>query len=62
MAIEQLKDPKTLGLSFVGGILPALIWLWFWLKEDKENPERFTKNPSSFHAFYNRRNLEHVTS
>jgi len=39
MAIEQLKDPKTLGLSFVGGILPALIWLWFWLKEDKENPE-----------------------
>jgi RsiW-degrading membrane proteinase PrsW (M82 family) len=39
MAIEQLKDPKTLILSFVGGILPALIWLWFWLKEDKENPE-----------------------
>lgn len=23
----------------LGGILPAIIWLWFWLKEDKINPE-----------------------
>lgn len=22
-------------LSLLGGILPALLWLWFWLKEDK---------------------------
>ncbi|PIR57750.1 MAG: hypothetical protein COU71_02380 [Parcubacteria group bacterium CG10_big_fil_rev_8_21_14_0_10_38_31] len=21
------------------GIIPALIWLWFWLKEDREHPE-----------------------
>ncbi len=26
-------------LSFLGGLLPALIWLWFWLKEDAKNPE-----------------------
>jgi RsiW-degrading membrane proteinase PrsW (M82 family) len=23
----------------LGGILPAIFWLWFWLKEDKEHPE-----------------------
>lgn len=25
--------------AFFGGILPALIWLWFWLKEDGSHPE-----------------------
>ena len=29
----------TLGLVLLGGILPPLIWLWFWLKEDKKRPE-----------------------
>lgn len=23
----------------MGGVLPALLWLWFWLKEDKARPE-----------------------
>src|SRR5581483_4524833 len=23
----------------LGGILPALLWLWFWLQEDKLHPE-----------------------
>ena len=32
-------DPKILVLAFVGGIIPSLLWLWFWLKEDKRNPE-----------------------
>lgn len=26
-------------LSLFGGILPAVVWLWFWLKEDKLHPE-----------------------
>ncbi|MEK7628576.1 MAG: PrsW family glutamic-type intramembrane protease [Patescibacteria group bacterium] len=26
-------------LATAGGILPALAWLWFWLKEDKKHPE-----------------------
>ena len=26
-------------LSTVGGLVPALFWLWFWLKEDKRHPE-----------------------
>lgn len=33
------SDPKILGLAFLGGIIPSLLWLWFWLKEDKRNPE-----------------------
>src|SRR3989344_4235483 len=33
------NDPKTLAIAFVGGIIPSLVWLWFWLKEDKQKPE-----------------------
>ena len=29
----------TLLLALSGGIFPALLWLWFWLKEDKARPE-----------------------
>lgn len=24
---------------FLGGLLPAILWLWFWLKEDSAHPE-----------------------
>ncbi len=30
---------KTLLIAVAGGIIPSLIWLWFWLQEDKESPE-----------------------
>ncbi len=33
------NDPKILGLAFLGGVVPALLWLWFWLKEDNQKPE-----------------------
>lgn len=29
----------TLLFALFGGVLPALLWLWFWLKEDKRRPE-----------------------
>lgn len=29
----------TLFFSLLGGILPALLWLWFWLREDRLHPE-----------------------
>ena len=32
-------DPKIIGLAILVGIIPSLFWLWFWLKEDKEDPE-----------------------
>lgn len=32
-------DPKILMLAFAGGVIPSFAWLWFWLKEDRANPE-----------------------
>lgn len=33
------SEPKILILSFLLGLIPSLFWLWFWLQEDKKNPE-----------------------
>src|ERR1700756_5191826 len=33
------NDPKILTLAFLGGIIPALLWLWFWIKEEENKPE-----------------------
>jgi RsiW-degrading membrane proteinase PrsW (M82 family) len=30
---------NTILISLLGGVLPALLWLWFWLREDKLHPE-----------------------
>lgn len=30
---------ETIFFALLGGILPALLWLWFWLREDKKHPE-----------------------
>ena len=30
---------STLFYSLLGGVLPALLWLWFWQKEDRLHPE-----------------------
>jgi protease PrsW len=32
-------DASTLLYALLGGFLPALFWLWFWLKEDRLHPE-----------------------
>jgi len=32
-------DASTLLYALLGGFLPALLWLWFWLKEDRLHPE-----------------------
>ena len=34
-----LDNIPTFLVAFAGGLFPALIWLWFFLKEDKKNPE-----------------------
>jgi protease PrsW len=26
-------------IAFLSGLIPALFWLWFWLREDKQKPE-----------------------
>lgn len=33
------RDTANVAGALLGGILPALAWLWFWLKEDKAHPE-----------------------
>ncbi|MFA6094526.1 MAG: PrsW family glutamic-type intramembrane protease [Candidatus Paceibacterota bacterium] len=30
---------STITISILSGLLPALVWLWFWLREDSEHPE-----------------------
>lgn len=32
-------DFITIAYALLSGILPALLWLWFWLKEDNLHPE-----------------------
>jgi RsiW-degrading membrane proteinase PrsW (M82 family) len=32
-------EPTVFAIAFVGGLVPALFWLWFWLREDREQPE-----------------------
>lgn len=34
-----MNSYTTILFSLLGGILPALLWLWFWLKEDSLHPE-----------------------
>lgn len=35
----MIGDPKSIGIAFLFGIIPSLLWLWFWLREDREHPE-----------------------
>lgn len=40
--LRLLPTPETTDAviyASLGGILPALFWLWFWTREDKINPE-----------------------
>lgn len=36
---ENIFHIEPLLIALAGGILPALLWLWFLLKEDHKNPE-----------------------
>ncbi|MEK7066366.1 MAG: PrsW family glutamic-type intramembrane protease [Patescibacteria group bacterium] len=35
----HLLDPSTLFLALIGSVIPAVIWLFFWIREDSEHPE-----------------------
>lgn len=32
-----IQSPQILGLAFLGGTIPALLWLFFWMREIKGN-------------------------
>jgi protease PrsW len=34
-----MSEFTPIALAALGGALPALAWLWFWLREDSKNPE-----------------------
>ena len=34
-----LMNFTSIGYALLSGVLPALLWLWFWLKEDNLHPE-----------------------
>ncbi|MCI5108873.1 MAG: PrsW family intramembrane metalloprotease [Candidatus Pacebacteria bacterium] len=39
MAINLMLSSHTFLIPLILGILPSLLWLIFWLREDKKNPE-----------------------
>ena len=32
-----VTNPKIIVMAFMGGIIPSLLWLWFWLKEEEDS-------------------------
>ncbi len=37
--VTLFHNPHVLFLAFLGGTIPAVLWLFFWLHEDRETPE-----------------------
>lgn len=37
--MAQNLTPGMIFFALLGGLLPAIFWLWFWLKEDSVHPE-----------------------
>lgn len=35
----MFNDPKILILAFLGGMVPSLVWLWFWVREEQKKAE-----------------------
>jgi RsiW-degrading membrane proteinase PrsW (M82 family) len=35
------SESTYFAIAFVSGLVPALFWLWFWLREDREKPEPY---------------------
>ena len=36
---ETILIWKPVAIAIAGGVLPSLVWLWFWLKQDSKSPE-----------------------
>ena len=37
--LKHMFSFQTLSFALLGGVFPSLLWLWFWLKQDKKRPE-----------------------
>lgn len=38
--IDEMES-TLFAISFLAGLIPALFWVWFWLREDNSNPEPY---------------------
>lgn len=36
---ETILNWEPVLIAVLGGVIPSLVWLWFWLKQDKHYPE-----------------------
>ncbi|HBH71627.1 MAG: hypothetical protein UU88_C0009G0021 [Parcubacteria group bacterium GW2011_GWC1_42_11] len=36
---ETILNWEPVAIAVLGGVIPSLVWLWFWLKQDKHYPE-----------------------
>ena len=36
---NMFNNPKILAIAFLGGLIPSLLWLWFWVKDEEKKPE-----------------------
>ncbi len=43
-------NSQNFAIAFLAGLIPALFWLWFWLREDKAHPEPKALLTTSFIA------------
>ncbi len=43
-------NSMNFAIAFLAGLVPALFWLWFWLREDKAHPEPKALLATSFIA------------
>ncbi len=43
-----MTESTQFAIAFLGGLVPALFWLWFWLREDRERPEPYLLIALSF--------------
>jgi len=39
VTIVKQMEYLNITIALLGGILPTLFWLWFWLRQDKQKPE-----------------------
>ncbi len=44
----MISETNVLIFALIGGIVPALFWLWFWIREDRLKPEPRTALLSAF--------------
>ncbi len=35
----MINDPRIIFIAFLGGMIPALLWLWFWVREEENKSE-----------------------